>query len=79
MPGFSNNDIEYSGEGAINHTASQVKKMRMAGVKVLSYFITEGYYGQRMDNFKKMYGKSSEEIDVTSLIPLTRTLNKLFE
>ncbi len=79
MPGFSNNDIEYSGEGAINHTASQVKKMRMAGVKVLSYFITEGYYGQRMNNFKKMYGKSSEEIDVTSLIPLTRTLNKLFE
>ena len=78
-PGFSNQDIEYSGEGAINHTAAQVKKMRMAGVKVLSYFIEEGRYGGAMENFKRMYGKSAEAIDVTSLIPLTRTLNKMFE
>lgn len=78
-PGFSNQDIDYSGESAINHTANQVKKMRMAGVKVLSYFIEEGHYGGAMDNFKKMYGKSAEAINVTSLIPLTRTLNKMFE
>jgi hypothetical protein len=78
-PGFSNNDMDYSGEGAVNHTASQIKKMRMAGVKVLSYFIEEGRYGGAMENFKKMYGKSAEAIDVTSLIPLTRTLNKMFE
>ena len=78
-PGFSNNDMDYSGEGAVNHTAAQVKKMRMAGVKVLSYFIEEGRYGGAMENFKRMYGKSAEAIDVTSLIPLTRTLNKMFE
>ena len=78
-PGFSNNDMDYSGEGAVNHTASQIKKMRMAGVKVLSYFIEEGRYGGAMENFKRMYGKSAEAIDVTSLIPLTRTLNKMFE
>ena len=78
-PGFSNNDMDYSGEGAVNHTASQIKKMRMAGVKVLSYFIEEGRYRGAMENFKRMYGKSAEAIDVTSLIPLTRTLNKMFE
>jgi len=78
-PGFSNTDMEYSGDGAINHTANQIKKMRMAGVKVLSYFIEEGRYGGAMENFKRMYGKSAEAIDVTSLIPLTRTLNKMFE
>jgi len=78
-PGFSNNDMDYSGEGAVNHTANQIKKMRMAGVKVLSYFIEEGRYGGAMENFKRMYGKSAEAIDVTSLIPLTRTLNKMFE
>ena len=78
-PGFSNNDMDYSGEGAVNHTASQIKKMRMAGVMVLSYFIEEGRYGGAMENFKRMYGKSAEAIDVTSLIPLTRTLNKMFE
>jgi len=78
-PGFSNSNIEYGGEAAVNHTANQVKKMRMAGVNVLSYFIEEGYYGGAIDNFRKMYGKSAEAIDVTSLIPLTRTLNKMFE
>ena len=78
-PGFSNSDIEYGGPAAVEHTATQVKKMRMAGVKVLSYFIEEGRYGGAMENFKKMYGKSAEAIDVTSLIPLTRTLNKMFE
>ena len=78
-PGFSNRDIEYSGKTAVIHTANQVKKMQMAGVKVLSYFIEEGYYGGALENFKQMYGKSAEAIDVTSLIPLTRTLNKMFE
>lgn len=78
-PGFSNSHIEYGGVAAVEHTANQVKKMRMAGVKVLSYFIEEGYYGGAIDNFQKMYGKSAEKIDVTSLIPLTRTLNKMFE
>jgi hypothetical protein len=78
-PGFSNSDIEYGGDAAVNHTANQVKKMRMAGVNVLSYFIEEGRYGSAIENFRQMYGKSAEAIDVTSLIPLTRTLNKMFE
>ena len=80
-PGFSNGDMEYGGEGAIAHTSKQVKKMEMAGVKILSYFISGGSYDASygMESFKKMYGKSSQSINVTNLIPLTKTLNKLFQ
>ena len=80
-PGFSNKDIEYGGDGAIVHTAKQVKKMELAGVRVLSYFISGNSYdvSYGMESFKQMYGKSSEVINVTNLIPLTKTLNKLFQ
>tara|TARA_B110000858_G_scaffold95682_1_gene110225 strand:+ start:327 stop:2504 length:2178 start_codon:yes stop_codon:yes gene_type:complete len=78
-PGFSNSDMDYYGGGAIAHTSTQVKKMQMAGVKVLSYFIEEGGYGNAMGSFKEMYGKSAENVNVTSVIPLTKTLNKLFQ
>ena len=79
QPGFSNKDLDYVDDGAVNHTANQVNKMRMAGVKVLSYFISESGSGWGIDKFQKMYGKSAESIDVTSVIPLARTLNKMFE
>ena len=79
-PGFQNSDIYYEGEGAVNHTAAQINKMKMAGVKILSYFIAGSYVSDTsLDNFRKMYGKSAEVVDVASLIPLTRTLNKLFQ
>jgi len=78
-PGFSNSDMDYYGAAAIAHTSTQVKKMQMAGVKVLSYFIEEGGYGNAMGSFKEMYGKSAENVNVTSVIPLTKTLNKLFQ
>lgn len=77
-PGFSNKDIYYSGDAATNHTALQVKKMQKAGVKVLSYFISGGS-GESMRTFIKMYGTTSENVDVSNLIPLTKTLNKLFQ
>ena len=78
-PGFSNSDMDYYGAAAIAHTSTQVKKMQMAGVKVLSYFIEESGYGNAMESFKEMYGKSAENVNVTSVIPLTKTLNKLFQ
>ena len=78
-PGFSSKDMRYEGDSAIKHTASQIKKMKQSGVNVLSYFISDGYYGSGLDNFKEMYGKSAEAVDVTSVIPLAKTLNKLFQ
>jgi len=79
-PGFSNGDIDYGGDAAVKHTGAQVKKIQQAGIKVLSYFIEENSYGHSaIENFQRMYGKSSEAVDVTNLMALTKTLNKLFQ
>jgi hypothetical protein len=78
-PGYSNSEISYSGEPARKHTAKQVKKMTDAGIKVLSYYISSGYGSYYLDYFKEMYGKSAEQITVDSLIPLAKSLNKMFE
>jgi hypothetical protein len=77
-PGFSNRDIDYGGTAAVEHTAAQVKKIQQAGVKVLSYFVYDGYEGG-IDQFKRMYGKSATSVDCTNLMALTKTLNKLFQ
>ena len=67
----------YSGAAAVAHTKKRVKDIKNMGIKVLSYFISSGGdYG--CDNFKSMYGRDAEEIDVNQLIQLTKTLNKLF-
>jgi hypothetical protein len=50
--------------------------MRSRGIKVMSYFIGGGY--DDMDDFKQMYGKDAVNVNVTSLVPLAKTLNKLF-
>ena len=68
----------YAGTEAASHTKVQVDKMRKKGIKVLSYFVS-GYKSDNVsDTFRRMYGKSSANVDVTSLIPLAKTLNKLF-
>jgi hypothetical protein len=78
-PQYSNNEISYSGREAREHTAKQVKKMTDAGIKVLSYFISSGYSQHYLEYFKEMYGKTAEQITVDSLIPLAKSLNKMFE
>ena len=67
----------YSGEAAAKHTRRRVKDIRNKGIKVLSYFISSGQYSS-IDNFKMMYGKDAEDVDVNQLIQLAKTLNKLF-
>ena len=78
-PGFDNREISYSGQYAVDHTAEQVKKIRQSGVSVLSYFISDGYFGNSKNQFEKMYGKDSEFIDVNNVTQLAKTLNKKFE
>ena len=78
FPGFDNSEITYNGSYAIEHTAAQIKKIRQAGVNVLSYFISDyGTYGK--DQFRKMYGNDSEFIDVQNVTELAKSLNKKFE
>lgn len=78
-PGFDNKEISYGGSYAVDHTADQVKKVRQSGVSILSYFISDGYYGSSKNQFEKMYGKDSEFIDVNNMTQLAKTLNKKFE
>ena len=39
MPMFSNNELDYHGDQALNHTKKMVKEIRNRGIKVLSYYI----------------------------------------
>jgi hypothetical protein len=76
-PYFENKDIMYWGESATKHTKQQVDNMKLRGIKVLSYFIGSGY-GSSIKNFKQMYGRDAEFIDTTQVVPLAKTLNKMF-
>ena len=76
-PYFENNEITYWGDNANKHTKKQVDKMIAKGVKVLSYFIGSEY-GSNEDNFKKMYGKDASFIETNQLVPLAKSLNKMF-
>lgn len=86
-PGFTMYDpvakrhIEYGGEFAIEHTRTQVNKMRQAGIKVLSFFAhADGYVNDRsIERHKAMYGKDAVDVDTSSLSVLSKTINSLFE
>ena len=79
MPMFSNKEIDYNYDTAINHTKKMVDELRGRGVKVLSYFIGDSWDRERsVKTFTKMYGKDAEYIDVTSVLPVAKTMNKKF-
>ena len=55
--------------------------MRAKGISVLSYFITS--YDVTDDDydvkaFKRMYGKDAEQINVTNVVEISKTMNKKF-
>jgi hypothetical protein len=79
MPMFGNDDIDYNYDTAINHTAKMVKEIRNRGVKVLSYFIGDSWDRDRSNKtFTKMYGKDAAFVNVTSVLAVAKTMNKLF-
>ena len=79
MPMFGNDDIDYHYDTAINHTKKMVDSIRNRGVKVLSYFIGDSYDRERSTStFTKMYGSDAEFVDVTSVLPIAKTMNKKF-
>ena len=79
MPMFGNDDVDYHHDTAIDHTNKMVKMIRDKGVKVLSYFIGDSYDMERSTRtFKRMYGNDAECIDVTSVLPVAKTMNKAF-
>ena len=79
MPMFSNDDVDYNYDTAVNHTAKMVKEIKNRGVKVLSYFIGDGWDRDRANStFTKMYGTDAEFVNVTSVLPIAKTMNKKF-
>ena len=79
MPMFSNDTVSYYHSEALGHTKKMVNDMRMKGVKVLSYFIGDEYgRADNMKQFKTMYGKDAEFVDVTSVMSISKTMNKKF-
>ena len=74
-PYFNGNGYQYVGDAAVNHTRTQIEKMRKSGISILSYYI-----GRELKNdaFTKMYGKDAKFIQVTDLIPLAKTINDKF-
>ena len=84
MPMFSNNEINYNGSGAVDHTKKMVDEMRIRGIKVLSYFVSGRYDsdysdGNRTSNdFNRMYGTDAKYINVTSVMEVAKTMNKKF-
>ena len=80
MPMFGNEDVEYYHDTALNHTKKMIEEIKNRGIKVLSYFIEDSSYGRgdSMRDFKRMYGNDSEFIDVTSVLPVAKTMNKKF-
>lgn len=73
----------YGGGTAYDHTRRQVQAMREAGVKVMSYFISEYHDMSRIQYvsayapFKKMYGEDAVFVNVQNVTEVLRTLNKL--
>ena len=80
QPMFSGEGFEYYGDSALHHTKKQVKEIIKKGISVMSYFVGDSEYdrSRNMDDFKTMYGKDAEFIDVTKVSSLAKTMNNLF-
>ena len=80
MPMFSGKDFSYYNENAINHTKAQVNEFRKMGIKVLSYFVGDSNYNDNsyMGDFKKMYGKDAEFINLDNVTQISKTMNAKF-
>ena len=78
-PWFSNSDIYYSGRSATDHARKMVKMMKNNGIKISSYFISNGTpYENDVATFKSMYGRDASFINPTNMMEVARTMNKKF-
>ena len=79
-PWFSTNDnVYYCGDRAIDHGRKMVKMMKNNGLKIMSYFISDGYMSDSDKNtFGKMYGSDASFIDCTNMMNVAKSMNKKF-
>ena len=79
-PWFTNNEVYYSGRSAEKHGKKMVTLMKNNGIKVSSYFISDGGYERDSERsgFKYMYGNDANFIDPTNMMEVAKTMNKKF-
>ena len=78
-PWFTNDEIYYSGPSAEKHTQKMVKMMKNNGIKVSSYFVSEGYMSDSDRNtFKTMYGNDANFINPTNMMEVAKSMNSKF-
>ncbi len=73
----------YQGPDACKHTRRQVNMIRNKGYKILSYFISDrmefrSHRDDTISNFKLMYGQDASYIDITNIIGIANTMNRMF-
>ena len=80
MPMFGDSSFDYYGDSALQHTKKQVKEISKKGIQILSYFVGDNDRSDdnNMRDFKTMYGKDAEFVDVTKVSSLAKTMNNLF-
>ena len=53
--------------------------MKNNGIKIMSYFISDGYMSDSDKNtFSRMYGKDASFIDCTNMMNVAKTMNDKF-
>ena len=78
-PWFTNDEIYYSGPSAEKHAQKMVKMMKNNGIKVSSYFVSEGYMSDSDRNtFKTMYGNDANFINPTNMMEVAKSMNSKF-
>ena len=80
MPMFGDSSFDYYGHEALQHTKKQVKEIAKKGIQILSYFVGDDsrHDDNNMRDFKTMYGKDAEFVNVTNVSSLAKTMNNLF-
>ena len=78
MPMYSNDTLYYCGDEAVHHTRDMVNKMRKMGINILSYFISDYDRDTTLQDFKTMYGQDAENINVSSVTQIAKTMNNMF-
>jgi hypothetical protein len=52
--------------------------MRKMGINILSYFISDYDSDRTLQDFKTMYGSDAENINVSSVTQIAKTMNNMF-
>jgi len=77
--GSYGHDVYYAGDRAIDHARRMVKVMKNNGIKIMSYFVSDGYMSDSDKNtFSKMYGRDASFIDCTNMMNVAKTMNDKF-